>query len=230
MTKRRLPADLPRATTLALLRDLREATDPETIEGLEGRLVSGNLRFCYYQAHRYKRPELELDDLVSVATGALLEAIRRFDLTISTHFAAFARRCIRRDLIVFVRRQASPLRLPREPRAGELRNGRTGALLPEVVSLPMGTGTGRVDDALTVENPEPDLVRGLDAARLGALVDALPERDAHVVRMRFGLVGLAPHELAEIGVVLNITKQRVQAILDKALATLKTMLTTRAAA
>jgi RNA polymerase primary sigma factor len=54
-----------------------------------------------------------------------------------------------------------------------------------------------------------------------AAVDALPEREATVVRLRFGLAGIAPHELAEIGAIIGVSKQRVEAILKQALATLR---------
>jgi DNA-directed RNA polymerase sigma subunit (sigma70/sigma32) len=39
--------------------------------------------------------------------------------------------------------------------------------------------------------------------------------------MRFGLAGIAPHELAEIGVVIGVSKQRVALILEQALASLR---------
>jgi DNA-directed RNA polymerase sigma subunit (sigma70/sigma32) len=60
---------------------------------------------------------------------------------------------------------------------------------------------------------------------MAAAVSALPEREATVVRMRFGLDGIAPHELAEIGVVIGCSKQRVEIILKQALATLRRSVT-----
>lgn len=230
-----VPPAITKAATLALINDLRAARSEEEKQRIERLLVEGNLRFCVYQARSYRRPGLELEDLIAVASAALVDAIRRFDPTKSVHFAAYARRCIRRDLATMVRRQASPIRLPREARRGEQKNGRETVSEPVVLSLhdrPCDLpgwrrgddfAANQIIDAAT-ENHEESLNSGIDAERIAALIGSLPDREASIVRMRFGLDGIAPHELAEIGAVLNLSKQRVQVILDKALASLRTTL------
>lgn len=215
-----LPPAISRAVTMELLKQLRAATDPEQRERLEQKIIEGNLRFCAYHARHYLRDGLELEDLVAVAAAALLDAARRFDPAKSAHFAAYARRCIRRDLIVHLRRQASPIRLPREARRGEAENGRQTVESPPVIPLPIGSHLER-EDAMVVESPESGILAAIDGERMAAAVDALPEREASVVRMRYGLAGIAPHELAEIGAVIGVSKQRVEAILKQALATLR---------
>jgi len=231
------PPPIGRDETLVLITQLRLETSPEQKERLERLIVEGNLRFCAYHARRYQQVGLELEDLVAVAAAALLDAVRRFDPAKSTHFSAYARRCFRRDLIVLVRRQASPIRLPREARKAEAENGRATVTSPEAVSLDhkraaaKDTGPDPRDRSqrgrpaagfeLETENPEDGLLAGIDAERLAALVNDLPEREATVVRMRFGLAGMAPHELAEIGVVIGVSKQRVALILEQALVTLR---------
>jgi RNA polymerase sigma factor (sigma-70 family) len=215
----KFPPALSRLETLRLIAELRAATSEPETQRLERLLMEGNLRFCAYHARHYQRPGLDLEDLVAVASAALLDAVRRFDPAKSTHFAAYARRCIRRDLAVMVRRQGSSIRLPREARRGEAQNGRRTAEAPTVVALPIDH-TGH-DPALVVESPEAAIVASVDAERMVAAVDALPEREATVVRLRFGLAGIAPHELAEIGAIIGVSKQRVEAILKQALATLR---------
>ncbi|HMG17628.1 MAG TPA: sigma-70 family RNA polymerase sigma factor [Gemmatimonadales bacterium] len=232
------PPAISQEATLALIAQMRIATSPEERERFERLIVEGNLRFCAYHARRYQQVGLDLEDLVAVAAAALVEAIRKFDPAKSTHFSAYARRCIRRDLIVLVRRQASPIRLPREARKAEAENGRATVTSPEAVSMDHKRAAATKDTGpdpqewskrgrpaagfeLETENPEDGLLAGIDAERLAKLVDGLPEREATVIRMRFGLAGMAPHELAEIGVVIGVSKQRVALILDQALATLK---------
>jgi RNA polymerase sigma factor (sigma-70 family) len=166
---------------------------------------------------------------MAVATAALLEGARRFDPAKSQHFAAYARRCIHRDLVTYVRRHGTSIRLPREPRKGESERGRKSFKALQHVALDRSAPTDRA--AFVVESPEDGILDGIDADRLVTLVNDLPEREATVVRMRFGLAGMAPHDLAEIGAVMSVSKQRVQALLDRALASLKdAMLKPRAAA
>lgn len=239
---------LSRGATLLLLTDYATATDADERGRLENEIVRGNMRFCAYHARRYQQPGLELEDLVAVAAAALLDAVRGFDAKKSTHFAAYARRCIRRDLIVLVRRQGSPIRLPREARRGEMVNGRVTTEAPDGISLDAAHGTGGqrspwgkltkgergsgaggvgqplVGFELESENPEDGLLGGIDGERLGRFVDELPDREATVVRMRFGIGGIAAHELAEIGAVIGVSKQRVGKILEKALTTIRARL------
>lgn len=245
-----LPPAISRTETLELLTELRAATDPTAIEQLERRLVEGNLRFCAFHARKYRCQAVEFEDLIAVAAAALVDAVRRFDLSKSTHFAAYARRCIRRDLVTTIRRQASPIRLPREPHRAERENGREAVAAPRVFPLDelrpkskTGHRPGAVDTeegaaqarsgqtfgatgehSLVTEDPSDGLLAKVDGERIAAQVASLPDRDATVVRMRFGLDGVAPHELAEIGAVLNMSKQRVQFILDRALASLRATL------
>lgn len=244
-----LPPALSRGATLELIIQLRTMTDPEQVERHESRIVEGNLRFCAYQARKYRQQGVEFEDLLAVAAAALLDAVRRFDPTKSSHFAAYARRCIRRDLATTIRRQASPIRLPRTPHRAEREAGRETVASPHILSLDGLRGPARINqshrrisatemeealgvntssgtsagvgDALATEDPTDSLLSRIDGERLAELVARLPDREATVIRMRFGLDGVAPHELAEIGAVISVSKQRVQAILDKAFATLR---------
>jgi len=223
------PPALGRDQTLALVRQLREATTEEQKTLLESRIVAGNLRFCAIQARRYKQGDLEYDDLMAVATAAFLEGARRFDPSKSVHFAAYARRCIHRDLVVYVRRHGGAIRLPREPRKGESERGRESVKAQQYIAIDRSAPSDRA--SFVVDSPEDGILDGIDAERLAGLVDTLPAREATVVRMRFGLAGMAPHDLAEIGAVLSVSKQRVQCLLDRALASLKsTLLAPKAAA
>lgn len=249
-----LPPAISRAATLELILQLRAATNEDDVQRYESRLVEGNLRFCAFQARKYRQQGVEFEDLLAVASAALLDAVRRFDPTKSSHFAAYARRCIRRDLATTIRRQASPIRLPRTPHRAEREAGREVVAAPKVLPLDAPHGPGLITgkrslrrisatemeeasgvntssgffagpaDPMATEDPTDALLARVDAERLAALVATLPDREATIIRMRFGLDGVAPHELAEIGAVMNVSKQRVQAILDKALATLRTTL------
>lgn len=207
-----LPAPITRAQTVALIRQMRaKTTSSAECDALEQEAVTGNLRFCWTVAKQYAGHGVEMDDLFAEATAALLHALRRFDPDRKTSFPEYLKFCLRQVLIRAVRRQGSPVAVPR-----------TVNVDPETVSLDHQPET--VSERMLGE-PEQDPAEAalsrVDAERLNREVDALSDREASVVRMRYGLAGIAPHELSEIGTVLDITKQRVAAILAQALAKLR---------
>lgn len=206
----KLPPPLGRDRTLKLLRERRSAVALKR-ERLEAEIVLGNSRFCWTTARRYLGHGVDLDDLFAEAQAALLVAVRRFDPRKSPHFAQYASRCMRRDLIACVHRQGAAIHVPRTEKR-----------------LPMGVSLDHMPDTVAErilgpaeDDPAAEALGRIEAAVLNRSINALPEREAVVVRLRFGLAGCAPHELAEIGTVLGISKQRTQAILAKALAILK---------
>ena len=59
------------------------------------------------------------------------------------------------------------------------------------------------------------------------LLDAIDEREAKVLRMRFGLDDREPRTLKEIGQVLNLSRERVRQIEHEALRKLNLIVTRR---
>lgn len=60
--------------------------------------------------------------------------------------------------------------------------------------------------------PDARLVRSEDVAEALRLLDTLNERDALIVRLRFGLGGRPPRTLKEIGAEIGLTRERVRQI------------------
>jgi RNA polymerase primary sigma factor len=69
--------------------------------------------------------------------------------------------------------------------------------------------------------PDDALVEADDLRHVLGLLDQLDEREASVLRMRFGLGGEDPKTLKEIGERLGLTRERVRQIEDEALAHLR---------
>jgi RNA polymerase primary sigma factor len=93
------------------------------------------------------------------------------------------------------------------------------AALSSAAATSLHAPVGLGDDALHEILIDPD-ARGTDEAA-GALearritsevLAELTEREAFVLRHRFGLDGLAPHTIAEVGELLGVSRQRVQQI------------------
>jgi RNA polymerase sigma factor (sigma-70 family) len=71
-------------------------------------------------------------------------------------------------------------------------------------------------DTRTIEPPSRELL-----AALAEAVDGLPEREAHVIRRRFGLDGRPPEQFTQIGERLGVSKERVRQIQEVALRQLR---------
>ena len=73
-------------------------------------------------------------------------------------------------------------------------------------------------------SPEQEFFQRMDATAIHDLLDGIGERDADVLRMRFGLNEHEPMTLKEIGERLNLTKERVRQIENQAIRKLKRIL------
>lgn len=227
MTSQHLPPAIERDVTQTLLTEYRALSVTDREGGaVEARIINGNLRFAFHLARRFEGAGqgtgADLDDLFSCATEALLKAIREYDPRVSrdpegrNSFSGWAQRLMTQALVAFVKARPNS--------AGNPLDGATS--LDAVVD-----GIDQYDALVTEEEPDAAALLRIESARLVEAVSHLPERQATVVRMRFGLAGMAPHELAEIGVVIGVSKQRVALILDQALVTLREAFApTRAAA
>jgi len=116
------------------------------------------------------------------------------------------------------------LRLDRDPTEAELadaadvtvahvREARSAPRTVASLDRPVGEeGDGTLGDLLPSDAPgPPDVVdRSLRDAALRRAVGMLPERDREIVRLRYGIGGVTPRSLKEIGGLLGLTPERVR--------------------
>ena len=72
--------------------------------------------------------------------------------------------------------------------------------------------------------PDEVLFEQYEKDTLYRLLDAIDEREAKVLRMRYGLGGIEPRTLKEIGEVLSLTRERVRQIENEALGKLNSQM------
>jgi RNA polymerase primary sigma factor len=70
------------------------------------------------------------------------------------------------------------------------------------------------------KSPEDEMVEGDDLTHVMRLLETMDQREATILRMRFGLDDNEPRTLKEIGEQLGLTRERVRQIETEALAKL----------
>jgi RNA polymerase primary sigma factor len=88
----------------------------------------------------------------------------------------------------------------------------------------------RVGDLIAdeqAENPYDQLEQKARFDMLEELIKRLPKRQLHILRMRFGLDGGREYSLEEVGVRLEITRERVRQLQNEALKKLRKMMDAR---
>ena len=88
-----------------------------------------------------------------------------------------------------------------------------------------GADLGDLFEDTRTRAPEKDVERKEDFSTILKLLDSIDERDARVLRLRFGLEGKEPLTLKQIGQEVGLTRERVRQIEVEALKKLQQQLT-----
>ena len=130
--------------------------------------------------------------------------------------------------------------LGREPDAGEIAEhlnmdrrdvAELLSISREYVSLDAPVKTGTRDASLvgdfvedkTVPQPEEAVVNESLRTEVSKLLEKLPEKEAAILKQRYGLGGEKPKSLKEIGDLFHLTKERIRQIEKRAILRLKAM-------
>ena len=176
-------------------------------------LILHNMRLVAHVAKRYQGEEEDIQDLISIGTIGLLKAVSTFDFGYGNRFATYAIRCIENELLMHFRR-AKKIRME--------------------VSLfePIGTDKEgkqiQLMEVLLVD--EIDVAKQMETNRDISLLTknldkVLTEREACIIKKRYGLWGEEERTQREIASELGISRSYVSRIEKKALDKLKKLLT-----
>jgi RNA polymerase primary sigma factor len=184
-------------------------------------LATRNLRFVISVAKRYQHRGVALGDLIGEGNVGLLRAARRFDPALGVRFISYAVWWIRQALQSAIARQCSVVRIPIVVARSE------GARRPADISLdtPLSSDGNQTLLDLIGSADDESAESGCTATDCGSRIDEalshLPERDAKILRLHFGLDGGSEHSLVEIGQLLGVTRERVRQVRDRALRRLR---------
>ena len=215
---------------------------------LRGKLALANLRLVAHVAKRFRDRGVAYSDLLQEGFCGLLEAIDRFDMSHETKLATYATWWIRQAMQRAVAAGAYPVRLsPRHLRqlaqnqdgidraeatsaAGDAPAPATSEMIHRIhaatrptVSLDAAFDADSGFSLLqTMSDPEGDRTDDFDTGEtIKTLMEALRPREQEVLALRFGLAGKSRMSLSQVGKVLDVSKERVRQIQDRALEKLR---------
>jgi len=189
------------------------------------RLIQANLRFVILVAKRYRTCGVPMEDLVNEGNIGLIRAAGRFDPDRGIRFVSYAFCWIRQAIQKAIRENGSMIRVPRSrlgelPRTAHLRMQaaqRTLSLDSPVAGMEDSDPLSACLEDRNAPKPEEALVGASMKDEVGSVLAGLSERDASVLRYRFGLNGQRRTSLLEAGRKHGLSKERVRQIEKRAL-------------
>ena len=168
------------------------------------KLVEHNLRLVAHIVKKYYTQADNQDDLISIGTIGLIKAVNTFRPDRNIRLAAYAARCIENEILMFFRSQRKL--------QGEV------SLNDTIESDKDGDSLYLLDVVGTEDTMLSDLQDRENGVLIRRLVDrCLTEREADVVRRRYGLGGRQPQTQRQIAAVYGISRSYVSRIEKKAL-------------
>jgi RNA polymerase primary sigma factor len=203
-----------------------------TLEKERDRLVMPNFRLVLKEVFRYRPIGMKRSDLFQEGIIGLHKAVFRFDSKRGIRFSTYATYWIRQAMRKCLTDKARLIRVPQAIQE-ELRK-KDSSLKPDEVErlrhimkdtymLSYGESDDSSDRyAFEIKDPcMPEMVESLRIHRLpDAVQDALrtlSSRHRDVLQRRFGLSGERPQTLEEIGIHLNLSRERIRQIEQEAI-------------
>ena len=181
-------------------------------------LVTHNLRFVVIVAKKYQGNGVSMGDLICEGNQALIHAAKKYQAGRGTKFISYAVWWLRQRMLAALRNGGrvvrSPAVLNKRPLDYSLNN------------LTHSDGQEQFQDLLVGDDPRDDGGVEERIAVSGWVVDhleKLPEREANIVRVYFGLLGQDKMTLEEIGRLMGLTRERIRQLRDRGLEEMRSM-------
>ena len=159
-------------------------------------LVERNLRLVAHIIKKYYTQTEEQEDLISIGTIGLIKAVNTFKPDRGIRLATYASRCIENEILMYFR--------ARRKLQGEVSLSDAIETDGDGGDLSIGDVVGRNDTLLE------DLQDKDDRALLRRLVaERLTEREADIIRRRYGLEGHPPQTQRQVAAAYNISRSYV---------------------
>ena len=170
-------------------------------------LVEHNLRLVAHIIKKYYTQTNDTEDLISIGTIGLIKGINTYKPDRGIRLATYASRCIENEILMHFRSQKKTM--------GDVS-------LSDVLDTDGDGNSLSLMDVLAQNDEMSDRIGELElCGKLKALVSsALNEREARIIKLRYGLDGSPPMTQRETAKVCGISRSYVSRIEKKALAKL----------
>ena len=171
-------------------------------------LIERNLRLVAHIVKKYYTQSAEQEDLISIGTIGLIKAISTFNPSKGVRLATYAARCIENEILMYFRGQ---------------RKLQNEVSLSDTIDADGQEDSLQLLDVVGVEDTMLEDLHDRDnALRVRQLVrECLTEREAEIIRLRYGLDGAVPMTQREVAAVFGISRSYVSRIEKKSLASLR---------
>ena len=167
-------------------------------------LIEHNLRLVVYIAKKFDNTGVGVEDLISIGTIGLIKAINTFNPEKNIKLATYASRCIENEILMYFRSQRKL--------QGEV------SLSDAIDTDKEGGSLYLLDVVGTDDTMLSDLQDREEQLLLRRLVrDCLTEREADIIRRRYGLEGHPPQTQRQVAAVYGISRSYVSRIEKRAL-------------
>lgn len=176
------------------------------------KLINANLKFVVNIAKGYRRADIPFNDLISEGNLALLKAVEKFDETKNVKFISYAVWWIRYYIQTFIDNYSK----------GTVNTSDSYNYIDNTVSDSFENYN--INNANVINaNFEDEIISLQDQqASINQLSECLQERERKILMLYFGMSNdNRENTLDEISKKMNITKERVRQIKDKALIKLR---------
>lgn len=170
-------------------------------------LVEHNLRLVAHIIKKYYTQTNDTEDLISIGTIGLIKGINTYKPDRGIRLATYASKCIENEILMHFRSQKKTM--------GDVS-------LSDVLDTDGDGNSLSLMDVLAQDDEMSDRIGELElCGKLKALVSsALNEREARIIKLRYGLDGSPPMTQRETAKVCGISRSYVSRIEKKALAKL----------
>ena len=191
-----LPPPLSRERETELLNRLGE-------EAARQELIEHNLRLVVYIARRFENTGINIEDLISIGTIGLIKAVGTYRTDKNIKLATYASRCIENEVLMHFRGSRKS--------AGDL------SLSDSIDTDSDGNSLSLIDVLADEEDMSERVVQTDLCQHLSQLIDnVLDEREAEILRLRYGLNGDAALTQRETARRCSISRSYVSRIEKRA--------------
>ena len=174
-------------------------------------LVEHNLRLVAHIIKKYYTQSAEQEDLISIGTIGLIKAVDTFRPERKIRLATYASRCVENEVLMYFR--------SRKKLQGEM------SLSDTIDGDDAGSALCLMDVVGSDDTMLSDMADREEQQRIRYLVDTcLTDREAEVIRRRYGLTGELPQTQRQVAAAFSISRSYVSRIEKRALSKLEAAL------